>query len=318
MPKGKKAGGKSADEQDLELMTFGEEDEAEDAEDIEDEAAEESEEGDETELAEGDGDGSDSDGGDGEDGGDEEPEEVNPRSNRHGQMTTKGHAHGRFAEHSHHGDADHSDAPLKADDMAYSGKGGAGAGAGAGGKKASTKASERAGDAVISLAEAKALREELAQYRYRLREADVEKTIERWAHNTYRFRESAKGPIKRGKIAISKAFADAYREFKLRGAGLKLSESDDAKFDELMELGLSVAIVDLERRSPGSRDTEKRRTVRASEHAGGADGEVSEDVRLQERAEELAVEEHEGKQLSELSYAQQMALYDKAAREITR
>lgn len=49
-----------------------------------------------------------------EDGGDDG---WDGESNTHPQMTVKGHSHGKFGQHSHDGDADHSDAPVAAEKM---------------------------------------------------------------------------------------------------------------------------------------------------------------------------------------------------------
>src|SRR5258707_695157 len=102
-------------------------------------------------------------------------------SNTHGALTTDGHAHGKFAEHAHDGDADHSDAPLKS------------------GKSMREPQRQRATkrERTLTLAEARLMREEHQRLRYQLYERDV----------TERVRQLAE---KLGTSAPSKVFADAY------------------------------------------------------------------------------------------------------------
>ena len=258
--------------------------------------------GDDGAYDEADGDGSDgADDGDGDEGDDG----FNPKADRHGPMTTDGHLHGKYAEHSHDGDADHSDAELKES------------------KKASTKASGRergsrhGRDERVAGGEVAQLREEVARMRYQLYEKEVGETLSGWKNQTFQFREGTRKDkdgkavpvMKSGRIALSKAFSDKYKAFMLTEA-IRLSERQRTLLNDLVETALSTAIVDLSSRG-SSFDQESRRTVRGGEKPGGAD----DSDRLQDAAERMALAE-EGKPLTGLAYATQMALYERAAREI--
>ena len=235
----------------------------------------------------------------GADDGEEEDGGFDAKADRHGPMTTKGHMHGKYAEHSHSGDGDHSDAPMKM----------------------GRKMSERGGDGREQkmtlaerrmFAELKALREEHARTAYQLYETKVGTQLDEWARGksfTYKAGMRDGKPVMRtARIGFSKLFADRYKAFML-SEGFKLSERQRSAFDAVIEAALAAS-VDLTARG-NSFDQESRRTVRAGEKPGGP----TDSDKLQAMAERIALAE-EGKALDGLDYAKQMALYERAAREI--
>lgn len=235
-----------------------------------------------------------------EDEDDQDEAVVSPDADRHGPMTTKGHLHGKYAEHSHDGDADHSEAPLKRGRKAMS----------EGRRKderAMTLAERR------MLAEMKQLREENAKIAYRLYETEVGKQLEEWkAGKTFTYRAGMKDgkPVTRtGRLGFSRVFAERYKAFML-AEGFKLSEKQRGAFNDVIEAALGAS-VDLTARG-SSYDQEARRTTTARDRRPGG----SEDSeKLEETAQRMALAE-EGKPLEALEADKQMALYRRAAKEI--
>lgn len=247
-----------------------------------------------------------------------EDDAFDPDEDEHGPMTTDGHTHGKYAEHSHDGDGNHSEAEVKP----------------AKGKKMSsrTKASEaekshRHEHPHMPAAEQRGMREssdvralreqmeaqtrELAEMRYALYEGEVEKTIDGWRSRTFQFREGPKSGAKTGKIALTKVFAERYRSFMLKGAGLRLAETDRRALNELIESGLSSAIVDLSQRGT-SFDQEARRTKTLGEATmGPADSD-----RLEETAQRIVRER--GKSFAEMSEAEVFNIYRQAEEELSK
>lgn len=260
--------------------------ELDEGEDDAEELAEMTPEDDQSEYDEGDGDGADA-----------EDDGFDADADTHGAMTVKAHSHGKYGRHSHDGDGDHSDAPVK---MSASGK-------------SKKMADGRAGLTLTERQELVRLREQFAEVRYQLYEAKVGETLEGWSRQTFQFREGTKAgkPVsKTARIAISKAFKDAYRAFML-SEGITLSEAQRRKLNALVESALSTAVVDLSERAAATFDQEDRRTER---RGGGRAPSVESGDRLQAAAERLAREE--GKTLAELDGPATLALYDRAAKEI--
>lgn len=161
----------------------------------------------------------------------------------------------------------------------------------------------------ISLAEAKQLREEVAQLRFRLYEEGIEKTLAGWRKGSFQFRENAKGAPKTGRIALSKAFSEAFRAF-MCGEGVRLAEGTRGKLLGLIEIALSSAVVDLSERG-SSYDPEGRMVGAAHRRTAG------DDDRLQEVAERIALAEH-GKPVAALTDepAKLLAIYERASKEV--
>jgi hypothetical protein len=233
----------------------------------------------------------------------EDDNAFDPNADRHGAMTTKSHTHGKYAGHGHANDGSHDGVPMASGKKTASDRKDL-----MGAKTAvKTTAEPQTGMTTRQLAEMKRLQEELATVRYTLYETQVGKTLDGWKAQTFQFRDSAKGAAKSGRIALTKVFADAYREFMLHD-GITLTESRRTKLNELIELALSTAIVDLSER--GSSYTQD------APGGGRAPGSGNASDRLQDHAEKLAAAEYAGKQLSELTEPQKMAIYDRAAREV--
>lgn len=209
--------------------------------------------------------------------------EVDPKSDRHSRMTTDGHSHGRYARHSHDGDADHSDAPLKR------------------GRKLSEPSPE-----------VRTLTEQLQQMQRRLHEQDVSARLAEWGARSFTLSEKHEGKlVKRdGRVALSKAFRDAYREFALSD-GFTMGEARFAKVNALIELLLSDGLVDLTTRSAGSFEMHERETFALAD----AGDEVALSKRLAERSREIALSEHK-RELRELDTDTVMRIQRQAAREI--
>lgn len=296
------------DDDNDELFALDEQDD-DDTNDDTFELDERGEEGGEAALDEADGDGPD----EGEDG---KGNGFDAESDTHGAMTTDAHSHGKYGAHSHDGNADHSEAPLKR-----------------GRKQASEpkqhqhgrEQQHRGGETErVRLTElereVKRLREENARNSYALYETQVDKTLDGWKTQSFQFREGTRTDkdgkrvpvMKNGKIAMSRAFSEAYRGFML-GAGIRLREADRAKVNEIIEMALSTAIVDLSQRG-SSFDQESRRTVRNG-GGRGDDGGNNDDVKLQEIAERMALSEH-NKPLTALDAAQQFDIYARAERAL--
>lgn len=217
---------------------------------------------------------------------------FDPDSNTHGAASTDGHMHGKFGSHSHDGDADHSDAPVKASS-----------------KKASSKkaSEEHATGREADHAEVLALREELRQVKYQLYEGEVGKILEGWQANEFQFSEG--GAKKAGRITTSKVFDDAYRAYMLSD-GVRLSDTGRKKLNALIEKALSTGIVDLTQRGT-SFDQESRRTV----HKGGERGATfDEEVALEDEAERISLAEFH-KPLAKLDFATQLEVRIRAEKQ---
>lgn len=174
--------------------------------------------------------------------------------------------------------------------------------------RASEGSMERSnGGETISLAEAKQLREEVAQLRFRLYEEGIEKTLAGWSKGSFQFKENAKGAPKTGHIALSKSFREAFRAY-MRSEGVRLSEGQRAKLLGLVEVALSSAVVDLSER--GSSYDPEGRMVGASRRRAAGD-----DDKLQQVAERIALSEH-NKPITALSEAQMFAVYQRASEEV--
>ncbi len=210
-------------------------------------------------------------------------------SDTHGALTTDGHTHGKFAEHSHDGDADHSDAPLKS---------------GKGMHEPQRQRAKR--ERTLTLAEARQMREEHQHLRFQLYERDV----------TERVRQLAE---KLGTSAPSKVFADAYKSFMLED-GFGMDEALRAKINKLCDLALRRGAVDL--RSLGSSyDAEARRTIKASEQqASKRGGSTDQELELVDLATRMALSEkvlEPGQQLTDISDTDKRARFlNRAAREV--
>ena len=244
------------------------------------------------------------DGGADDDEGTDDGDTFDKSSDTHGAMTTDGHAHGKFAEHSHDGDGDHSEAPMK--------------------QAARKKASEGRGHSHVShapasSAEVRTLNERLAareheleEMRFALYERDVTEKLDGWRGQTFQFKEGktrdGKPVMRQGKIAMSKTFADAYKAFMLSEA-IRLPKATRVKLNELIEGALSTAIVDLSARGSAF-DQESRRTLKSGERGGM----VEESAQIEEVAVRLLSEQ--GKTLAELTPAAQLALYERAEKEV--
>ncbi len=171
-----------------------------------------------------------------------------------------------------------------------------------------TKAGE-GGAGGMTLAERRELiqlREQMAELRYERYVDGVSKTLSEWAGGRFQFRESAKGAVRTGRIALSRSFAQEYRSFMLR-EGYRLNEGQRGGLNKLLELALTAAAVDLSTRG-GSFDQEQRRTVRASDRAAGGEEQERD---LEHEARRLA--DSEGKVLSDLSEKDRFKLFDRAA-----
>lgn len=194
----------------------------------------------------------DQDGGDGDG--------FDKSSDTHGAMSTDGHAHGKYAEHSHDGDASHADAPLKR--------------GGKGGKQMSESALAR------QLAEQTRKLDELT---FKLYEAEAGKTLNALLPEGHKF---------------SRVFAQQLKGWML-AEGYQLSEGKRNKVLDLIRMALSEkATVDM-RKLGASFDQESRRTVRlggdSAQHnvAEKGIGAASPDTELaiMERAEQIALAE---------------------------
>jgi hypothetical protein len=237
--------------------------------------------------------------GDGDDDSSEEgdtDEDFDHESDRHGPMTVKGHAHGRYARHSHDGDGDHSEAPLKE------------------GKRGGRTMAEPA-------AQVRLLREQLAEQnrqmremRFQLFEQRIDKVLDGWDNQQFQFvlRESptkngdaGKVRLRTGRIAMSPKARAAIREYML-SEGFTLSEGKQNKLLKVFETAMAGA-VDLSQRG-SSYDMDEKRAKRTA----GRDV-LPESVELAETAERLALAD--GKTLMALSSAEQERYFLAAARE---
>jgi hypothetical protein len=237
-----------------------------------------------------------------EDNSGEDDNAFDPNADRHGAMSVKSHTHGKYVGHGHSNDGSHDGVPASDSKSASDRKGLMGA------KTAvKTTAEPQSGMTTRQLAEMKRLQDELATVRYTLYETQVGKTLDGWRAQTFQFRDNPKGSTKSGRVALSKAFTETYREFMLKD-GYRLSESNRSALNNLIELALSTAIVDLSER--GSSYTQD------APGGGRAPGSGNDSDKVQERAMQLAAAQYSGKQLSDLSDAQQMALYMRAESEI--
>ncbi len=145
------------------------------------------------------------------------------------------------------------------------------------------------------------LREEHEAMARQLAEHKITKKLDEWRKSTTRaFAERAAGDTPEARrlvramgdlsVGVSKRFADKYRKLMLGTGGIRLSESTREKLDEVIELALTSAVVDLSRRSPGSYDQEKRKTSRERAR-GGEVGPVSEEAdRIALDEEKISIE----------------------------
>ena len=229
-----------------------------------------------------------------------EDDGVDETADGHGAMTTsgRGHAHGKFGAHIHENDHNHGDAPMAE----------------------SAKASERemrGGKGSLRMVgearearEMRLMREELAQVRFRLYESDVEKQLNEWSAGTFRLKESAKGSVRQGKVALTKVFKDAYRAYMLSD-GLRLAERGRERLLALLSLALSNSVVELSARSAGSYDPDGKLSGDARKRYT-----LDESDRMEREAERLALSEHNmsTEQLAKRDPAAMLAIYERAAR----
>lgn len=200
-------------------------------------------------------------------------------SDTHGAMTTDGHSHGKYAEHSHDGDGDHSDAPLKETKR---------------GKKMSEPRTK--GEYALRLSEAE---RRLAEYDRRLYETQVGTTLNALLPEGHKF---------------SRVFAAKLREWMV-GDGYQLSEGKRSDVLELVKMALSEkAIVDT-RKMGASYDQEARRTVRASDPTRQG---TEDELLWLETAERIALSENKiqpGETLDVLSLAERERIMKRAWKE---
>lgn len=232
----------------------------------------------------------------------EEGDGFDAEADTHGAMTVKAHSHGKYGRHSHSDDGDHSEAPMK---MSAKGK-----------SMREPRDHDDHDERPLTLTERaqfKQMREQLETVRYQLYETEVGKTLDGWAKQSFQFREGTKAgkPVaKSGRIALSKAFTEAYRAFMLK-EGVRLSEGQRRQVNGLIESALSTAVVDLSERAAATFDQEERRT----ERRGGTRAPTVEQAdRLTAAAERIAREE--GKVLAELDGPATLALYERATKDI--
>lgn len=237
-------------------------------------------------------------------------------------MTVKSHSHGKYAAHSHSGDGDHSDAELDdmtgGGDMAYAEPEENGDDEEQESKGKSLKASESGGSAgtgaggtgVLSLAESRQLREEMAAMRFQLYERDVDAVVAKLTE---------KLPAGRG---LSKVFADKLHKWLLSG-GYQLSEGRRGEVLELLTLALSERATLDTRTFGASFDQEARRTIRQGGghgNGGGAGGaRVEDELRIVETAEQLALSDgkiERGQPLTALKLEDRERYMGLAAKEV--
>lgn len=222
---------------------------------------------------------------------------------RHAAMTTDGHSHGKFGRHSHSGDADHSEAPLKR-----------GKGAGKGKAMSEEREQEQAQQKQLREAEhVRALTEKVAALEKQLHEQQTDKQLAEWGGQTFTLSEkTAEGKTAKrsGSIGLSKAFRDKYRAFAL-SEGFAMGEARFAKVNELLSTLLSDGLVDLSRRSNGSFEQDERSMFG---EAAANDPEARSKL-LSDRTRELAREIHH-KELRELPHLVVAELQRQAAKEI--
>lgn len=232
-------------------------------------------------------------------GGDEEPEEVNPRMNRHDPMTTKGHGHrhGRYALHTHEADADHSNAPLRAD-----------------------------GDDAVGDDE----QEDDGAGDLQLTDGQLQERAEALAIEEHEGKQFAELPYDQ-QMALYDEAAGGGRGVALSGSG----SPDAGSRGPVGSTGAAPGQDQLSRASrpsaaqraaqdrvsqaveQGARDREQREKAiaQAQQAEAVATARASDDTAVQQRAEQLARSVH-GKPFNTCDYPQQMALYDMAAKQL--
>lgn len=209
----------------------------------------------------------------------------------HGAMTTDGHTHGKYAEHSHDGDGDHSDAPLKEK---------------RGGKKMSEPRTRS--ELALQLAENN---RRLAELSFKLYEAEAGKTLNALLPEGHKF---------------SKVFAQQLKGW-LLDEGYQLSEGKRSKVLSLIKMALSEkATVDM-RKLGASFDQESRVTkrqggssTRLAEMGIGA-GSPDDELAVMELAERLAQSEGKiqaGETLAALKLDDRVRFIQRATKEAAR
>lgn len=237
---------------------------------------------------------------DGSDGSEDENDSFDAGSDTHGQMTTDGHAHGKFGRHSHDGEADHSDAPLKRSRQ-MSGKSG-----GKGSRKMSEGAEAR------TLAEANELLAEqsrqLAEVQRKLYEADIEKVLGGWDAGTFQFSETtaktknpdakgAQSQTRSGRVALSKVAREKVRAYLLSDDVFLMETPAQQRLFAMIEAVASGA-VDLSVRGSSYDEAGERRNRTDAPQNGRAPRGAMADVLLAEESERVA--EEKGTSLDDL------------------
>ena len=244
-------------------------------------------------------------------------------SDTHGAMTCAEHEHGKYGPHGHDGDADHSDAPLKddgdgtddgdqmddgqnPDDTETYADGGQNNGDDepvrtsrrGGGGRTMSEYDDDDDDGPLTLAEARRLREEVAELRRDKYRAQVDRWLTGWDAGAFQFVESrtknpdaegAKTKSRKVHVVLSRPARKAVEAYLLSERAFTMAEGERTDLLRLFET-IAAGTVDLSVRG-SSRDTDEAEEQKRVQSAAQARRKgIPQDEALQTAAEQVALE----------------------------